>query len=63
MEELTAGFHKTCSTEKRTVRAKPRQPEGIGIHFAVNQQQVWLDVAFTVAFPIAIKLMVALFGS
>lgn len=63
MEDLASGFHKTCSTEKRTVRAKPCQSENIDIHFAVDQQQVGLDMAFTVAFPIAIQLMVALFGS
>ena len=40
------------------MRAKSRQSQGIGIRFAVDQQQVRLDVAFPVASPIAGKVVV-----
>lgn len=49
------------SAEKLAVRAKPRQSEGVGIRLAVDQQQVRLDVTFTVACPIAAQVMVAAF--
>lgn len=52
----------TDSTEKLAVRAKPRQPERVGIRLAVDQQQVRLDVTFPVACPIATQVMVAIFS-
>lgn len=55
-------FNRTGSTEKLAVRAKPRQSQSVGIRLAVDQQQVGLDVAFTVACPIAAQVMVAVFG-
>jgi len=55
-------FNWTGSTEKLAVRAKSRQSEGVGIRLAVDQQQVGLDVAFTVACPIAAQVVVAVFG-
>ena len=48
--------------EKLAVRAKPRQPERVGIGFAVDQQQVRLDVTFPVARLIAAKIMIVVFG-
>ena len=56
-------FNRSGSTEKLTVRAKPRQSEGVGIRLSIDQQQVGLDVAFTVACPLAAQVMVAVFGS
>ena len=41
------------------MRAKPRQAQDVGIGLAVDQQQVGLDVAFTVARPIAGKVVIA----
>ena len=44
------------------MRAKPRQSEGVGILLSVDQQQVGLDVTFTLTCPIAAQVMVAVFG-
>ena len=59
---MEALFNRSGSTEKLAVRAKPRQPEGIGIRLSIDRQQVGLDVAFTVACPLAAQVMVAVFG-
>ena len=58
MEERT---HLT-STKKLTVRAKPRKSECVGIRLAIDQQQVGLNVTFTVTSPIAAQVMVAISG-
>jgi len=44
------------------MRTKQRQPERVGIRFAVDQQQIGLDVALTVARPIATQVMIAVLG-
>lgn len=49
----TGAANRTSSTEKLAVRAKPRKSECVRIRLAVDQQQVGLDVAFTVARPVA----------
>lgn len=59
LKEVKAYSNWTGSTEKFTVRAKPRKSERIGIRLAVDQQQVRLDVAFPVTCPIAAQVMVA----
>ncbi|SMH66227.1 protein of unknown function [Acidithiobacillus ferrivorans] len=48
-----------ASAEKLAVRAKPRQSQGVGVGLAIDQQQVGLDVALTVARPIAGKVVIA----
>ena len=50
---------KVPSAEKLAVRAKPGQSQGVGVGLAVNQQQVGLDVAFTVACLIVRKVVIA----
>jgi hypothetical protein len=39
--------------------SKPGQPQSFGVRLAVDQQQVWLDVAFAIAAPFAAQLMIA----
>lgn len=46
--------------ESLAMRAKPRQPQSVGIRLPVDQQQVGLDVTFAVARPIARKIVVAI---
>ncbi len=41
------------------MRAKSRQSQGVGVRFAVNQQQVGLDMTYPVARPIAGKVVIA----
>jgi len=48
-----------ASTEKFAVRAKPCQSQGVGVGLAIDQQQVGLDMALTVARPIAGKVVIA----
>lgn len=48
--------------EKRAVRAKTCQFEGVGIGFAIDQQQVWPDMAFAVTCPITAQVVIAVFG-
>ena len=47
-----------ASAEKLAVRAKPRQSQGV-VRLAIDQRQVGLDVALTVARPIAGKVVIA----
>ncbi len=61
-EPVRVYFNRTDSTEKLAVRAKPCKSERVGIRFAVDQQQVRLDMTFPVACPIAAQVMVAVLG-